>query len=95
MVIECGRKVSDDEMDALRLYQHKFHGEWNYTLVPNTPKRSLRVRQAIDRLVSSQALSPAAHVLGGDGAAALLQSWKLKLLNQSIAASEILKQPRE
>jgi len=39
-------------MDALKLYQHKFHGEWNYTLVPTTPKRSIGVRRAIDRLVS-------------------------------------------
>jgi hypothetical protein len=47
-----GRTVSDEQMAALKLYRHKFHGEWNYTLVPTTPKRSIRVRKVIDRLVS-------------------------------------------
>lgn len=49
---EKGRKISDSEMAALNLHSNKFHGEWNYTLVPVTPKRSVRVRRAIDRLIS-------------------------------------------
>jgi len=30
----AGRKVSDDEMDSLKLRPAKFHGEWNYALQP-------------------------------------------------------------
>ena len=30
-----GRKVSADEMNAVRLVPNKFHGEWNYTILPN------------------------------------------------------------
>jgi transposase len=29
-----GIKVSDEEMDALHLLRHPFHGEWNYTIQP-------------------------------------------------------------
>jgi hypothetical protein len=29
-----GRKVTDDEFDALNMVRHKFHGEWNYTIKP-------------------------------------------------------------
>jgi hypothetical protein len=28
-------KVSNEEMAALHLHQHPFHGEWNYTLLPS------------------------------------------------------------
>jgi len=31
---ETGRKVADEEMQALRLKPHSFHGDWNYTLQP-------------------------------------------------------------
>jgi hypothetical protein len=31
---EPGQKISDDEMRALRLQPHKFHGDWNYTFQP-------------------------------------------------------------
>ena len=27
-------KVSDEQLDRLRLKRHEFHGEWNYTLSP-------------------------------------------------------------
>lgn len=30
-----GRKVSADEMNAVRLVPNKFHGEWNYSILPN------------------------------------------------------------
>jgi len=28
--------VSDDEMARIRLRRHRFHGDWNYTIRPNT-----------------------------------------------------------
>ena len=31
---EKGIKVSDKEMEQLKLSRHKFHGEWNYSLTP-------------------------------------------------------------
>lgn len=49
---EKGRKVSNAEMDEVRLYPDEFHGEWNYTIVPGRPKRSMGVKRVIDRLVS-------------------------------------------
>ena len=32
----AGLKVSDQEMDQLRVNKHPFHGEWNYTIQPRT-----------------------------------------------------------
>lgn len=29
-----GKKISDDEMRSLKLIRNKFHGEWNYTIIP-------------------------------------------------------------
>ena len=31
-----GRKVSDEEMQSVRLKRNKFHGEWNYVINPRT-----------------------------------------------------------
>jgi len=31
---EPGQKIADDEMRALKLRPHAFHGDWNYTLEP-------------------------------------------------------------
>ena len=31
-----GREVSDEEMNRVNLERHKFHGEWNYSISPNT-----------------------------------------------------------
>ena len=31
-----GRKVTDEEMKALNLERHKFHGDWNYTIRPRS-----------------------------------------------------------
>jgi hypothetical protein len=31
---EKGIKISDEEMEALNLERHEFHGEWNYTMRP-------------------------------------------------------------
>jgi hypothetical protein len=33
----AGVKVTDREMDAIALEPHSFHGDWNYTIRPNTP----------------------------------------------------------
>ena len=30
-----GIKVSDAQMENVRLKKHKFHGNWNYTIYPN------------------------------------------------------------
>jgi hypothetical protein len=27
--------VTDDELEAVRLKRHAFHGEWNYTIMPS------------------------------------------------------------
>ena len=32
---ETGLKVSDEELNLLKIKMHKFHGEWNYTVMPN------------------------------------------------------------
>jgi len=31
---EKGRKVTDEDMSALSIRRHRFHGDWNYTLKP-------------------------------------------------------------
>jgi hypothetical protein len=33
-----GRKVTDEEMKRVNLERHKFHGDWNYTIRPKSPK---------------------------------------------------------
>jgi hypothetical protein len=33
-----GLKVTDAEMKALNLHCHDFHGEWNYTIAPQSQK---------------------------------------------------------
>ena len=35
-----GRKVTDEEMKRVNLERHKFHGDWNYTIRPRSPKSS-------------------------------------------------------
>src|ERR1700683_2230327 len=36
-----GLRVSDDQLAAVNIFPHDFHGEWNYTIAPtrNQPKR--------------------------------------------------------
>jgi hypothetical protein len=34
---ESGIKVSDEELDAVRITRDDFHGEWNYSILPHTP----------------------------------------------------------
>jgi hypothetical protein len=36
---ERGIEVSDEEFDAVNIKPHKFHGEWNYTVMPRVNKR--------------------------------------------------------
>jgi hypothetical protein len=35
----AGVKVTDDEMDAINIRRHDFHGDWNYTISPHAPFR--------------------------------------------------------
>jgi hypothetical protein len=35
-VYKKGRDVTDNEMKSLRIKRYPFHGEWNYTILPNT-----------------------------------------------------------
>jgi hypothetical protein len=35
---DTGVKVTDDEIDALPMSRHRFHGDWNYTLHPIGPQ---------------------------------------------------------
>jgi predicted transcriptional regulator len=32
-----GIKVSDDEVSDVPIKTHKWHGEWNYTILPEVP----------------------------------------------------------
>jgi hypothetical protein len=34
----AGVKVTDDEMDAINILAHKFHGDWNYTIRPQASR---------------------------------------------------------
>ena len=36
---ERGVEISDEEFDAINIKYHKFHGEWNYTIIPHPKKR--------------------------------------------------------
>jgi transposase len=36
---ERGIEISDEEFDAINIKYHKFHGEWNYTIIPHSKKR--------------------------------------------------------
>jgi hypothetical protein len=38
-----GIKVSDTQLDALRITHHKFHGEWNYTIKPTRRRSSMNM----------------------------------------------------
>jgi hypothetical protein len=33
---EIGLKVTDEEMASVNLFRHRWHGDWNYTIRPNT-----------------------------------------------------------
>jgi hypothetical protein len=37
---ERGIEISDDEFNAINIKPHKFHGEWNYTIMPRLKKRT-------------------------------------------------------
>jgi hypothetical protein len=43
----AGIKITDQQMAALPLQRHEFHGYWNYTLRPNNVHVLMRKRQAI------------------------------------------------
>jgi len=35
---EKGIEITDEEFDVINIKNHKFHGEWNYTIMPRTKK---------------------------------------------------------
>ena len=35
-IYEKGIKVTDEELDSLNIKREKFHGEWNYRIMPQT-----------------------------------------------------------
>jgi len=35
-----GRQVSDDDYAAIRIRRHKFHGDWNYEILPHAIDKS-------------------------------------------------------
>jgi transposase len=35
-------KVSDEEIDAVPIKRHKFHGEWNYTIIPPSKRKLVK-----------------------------------------------------
>ena len=35
---EAGIKVSDEQLDAVRIERDEFHGEWNYRIRPRTSR---------------------------------------------------------
>ena len=37
----AGVKVTDDEMDAINILRHQFHGDWNYTIRPQNFVRAI------------------------------------------------------
>jgi hypothetical protein len=39
---ERGIEISDDELDAVNIKPHKFHGEWNYTIMPRSKRRAIK-----------------------------------------------------
>jgi len=36
-------KVTDEQMAALHLHPHPFHGEWNYTILPESSAEHVKV----------------------------------------------------
>jgi hypothetical protein len=34
-IYEKGRKISDEEFDKVNIYRYKFHGDWNYKILPH------------------------------------------------------------
>ena len=36
---ERGIEISDEEFEAINIKQHAFHGEWNYTIMPQSKRK--------------------------------------------------------
>ena len=47
-----GRKITDQQMAALNIKPHFFHGDWNYTLYPSWMDQATEADSQVDRLVS-------------------------------------------
>jgi hypothetical protein len=43
-VYEKGVEVSDEEFNAIKIKLHKFHGEWNYTILPQKKNKQYKSR---------------------------------------------------
>ncbi|MDR1322507.1 MAG: hypothetical protein LBK56_13980 [Gracilibacteraceae bacterium] len=35
-IYEKGMKISDEQFESINILKNDFHGEWNYTIRPNT-----------------------------------------------------------
>jgi len=40
---ECGVEISDVEFNAINIKRHKFHGEWNYKIMPRIKNRNRKL----------------------------------------------------
>jgi hypothetical protein len=34
------KKVSDEQLRTIQIIRHPFHGEWNYSIIPETPPKN-------------------------------------------------------
>jgi hypothetical protein len=46
-IYSTGRKVTDEELAALHLRREEFHGEWNYTILPQASSSSGQLISAL------------------------------------------------
>jgi hypothetical protein len=49
-----GIRVSDDEIAALPITRHRFHGDWNYTLHPRRPTGAATTSSAPDKTLANR-----------------------------------------
>ncbi|MFJ3533774.1 hypothetical protein ACIPPU_38190, partial [Streptomyces sp. NPDC090132] len=52
-----GIRVSDDEIAALPITRHRFHGDWNYTLHPQRPKDTTTTTSTQDEALADRPAS--------------------------------------
>ncbi|MEV2236475.1 ISAzo13 family transposase, partial [Streptomyces phaeochromogenes] len=58
-----GIQVSDDEIAALPITRHRFHGDWNYTFYPQRPLDSTAVNSTADQAPANKPHRPTPHSL--------------------------------
>ena len=49
-----GIQVSDDELAALPITRHRFHGDWNYTLHPQHPRDTTAINNTADQVPANR-----------------------------------------